>query len=209
MKRNQWVLVCAWISLFACVISLFVLPDQIPIHWNSVGEIDGYGSKYFVLVFGGLGLGNYYLMNVMKKIDPLENKIDEKLETYQLMRDLLTVMMSAMTFVFLLGIFIPNFDISSAITILLGAFFLLIGNDMPRVPHNYFLGCKTPWAYADENNWKKTQRVGGYVFCLSGLLMIVSGLLHMTWAMIFSVVALMIGTIFVYFYSWFIYKHSR
>ena len=54
LKPNYWVLTYA---LFACAMSLVAVtysPEQVPIHWNMQGEIDGYGPKYIYLIFGCL-----------------------------------------------------------------------------------------------------------------------------------------------------------
>ena len=48
------------------------LPDRMPTHWNAKGEIDGYGTKGFVLLFYPLlTLGIYLLMLLVPLIDPL------------------------------------------------------------------------------------------------------------------------------------------
>ena len=51
-----------------------MLPDKIPVHWNVSGEVDGYGSKYFALIFAVLPLAVYYGMNLDKRIDPKKRK---------------------------------------------------------------------------------------------------------------------------------------
>ena len=54
-----------WILLALCLISLAGhllilerLPEQIPVHWNAAGEIDGYGPKSMDLIMGGDSPGN-------------------------------------------------------------------------------------------------------------------------------------------------------
>lgn len=209
MKHNYKVLGIAILTFFLCVLSLFKLPDTIPIHWNVQGEIDGYGSKYLILLFGLLGLGVYCLMNLTKKMDPFETKIDEKLETYLLMRDLMTVMLSAVGLIFLVALFYPTFNLMMGISIVLGIGLVLIGNYMPRVPHNYYLGAKTPWAIANEDNWKVTQRLGGYVLCMSGGVMVLGGIIGQTEVMSSSIIVLILGIIYVYYKSWRMFKDGN
>ena len=75
LKPNYWVLTYA---LFACAMSLVAVtysPEQVPIHWNMQGEIDGYGPKYIYLIFGCLGFLGYFLMDFIRKIDPNSRKI--------------------------------------------------------------------------------------------------------------------------------------
>ena len=57
-----------------------------------------------------------------------------------------------------------NVLISGAI----GLLFIGVGNYLPRVKQNYTLGIKTPWALADPENWRRTQRFGGACFMVLG-----------------------------------------
>ena len=57
----------------------------------------------------------------------------------------------------------------------LGALFVGVGNYLPRMRQNYTFGVRTPWALADETNWKRTQRVGGISFMVLGVLLVRSG----------------------------------
>ena len=53
--------------------------------------------------------------------------------------------------------------------------FIGVGNYLPRVKQNYTLGIKTPWALADPENWRRTQRFGGACFMVLGVGLIVMG----------------------------------
>lgn len=56
-----------------------------------------------------------------------------------------------------------------------GLLFIGVGNYLPRVKQNYTLGIKTPWALADPENWRRTQRFGGACFMVLGVGLIVMG----------------------------------
>ena len=56
-----------------------------------------------------------------------------------------------------------------------GLLFIGVGNYLPRVKQNYTLGIKTPWALADPENWRRTQRFGGACFMVLGIGLIVMG----------------------------------
>lgn len=64
-----------------------------------------------------------------------------------------------------------NLLVSGAI----GLLFIGMGNYLPRVKQNYTLGIKTPWALADPENWRRTQRFGGACFMVLGVGLIVMG----------------------------------
>ena len=47
------------------------MPDQMPIHWNFRGEVDGYGGKFAGLLLLPLtAVGIYLLMLLVPLVDP-------------------------------------------------------------------------------------------------------------------------------------------
>lgn len=58
--------------------------------------------------------------------------------------------------------------------VFVGLVFVLIGNYLPKVKQNYYLGIKLPWTLADEENWNKTHRLGGRVWVTGGLLIMLN-----------------------------------
>lgn len=52
MERRMKLKILMLLPLISEIIALFFLPSEIPIHYNSNFQIDGYGSKYNVLVIG-------------------------------------------------------------------------------------------------------------------------------------------------------------
>ena len=49
MKKVMWVI--SFIALAGTVIVLQFMPDQVPMHYDAVGNIDRWGSKYENLIF--------------------------------------------------------------------------------------------------------------------------------------------------------------
>lgn len=64
-----------------------------------------------------------------------------------------------------------------AITLGLGFLFAVMGNLMPKIRQNYFIGIKTPWALEDEDNWRRTHRMAGRLWFAAGLLMMLLSVL--------------------------------
>lgn len=102
-----------------------------------------------------------------------------------------------------------NVIVSGAI----GAFFIGMGNYLPRVRQNYTLGIKTPWALADPDNWRRTHRFGGACFMVVGVSLIVlgflGGILPETWILA-VIMVLAIGSVAaMYVYSYLIWRKSH
>ena len=90
-----------------------------------------------------------------------------------------------------------------------GVLFILLGNYMPRIKQNYTFGCKTPWALNDEHNWNRTQRMGGIVFVVIGVVFMVaipfSRVLGETGMLILLLGSSLGGTLWIYLYSYLVY----
>lgn len=52
MERKTKLKLLMLLPIISEIVALFFLPPEIPIHYNSSFQIDGYGSKYNVLVLG-------------------------------------------------------------------------------------------------------------------------------------------------------------
>lgn len=69
MKREMKIKILMMIPLIIEIIALFFLPSEIPIHYNGNFQVDGYGSKYSLLILGtiivlfGLLMNWIYTMN--------------------------------------------------------------------------------------------------------------------------------------------------
>jgi uncharacterized membrane protein len=69
-----------------------------------------------------------------------------------------------------LGLGVPA--IILAPNIILGLFFILMGNHLPQMRPNTFAGLRSPWALRDSENWRKTHHLGGYAAILTGISLI-------------------------------------
>ena len=67
------------------------------------------------------------------------------------------------------------------VRLFVGVVFIIIGNYMPKVKQNYFLGIKLPWTYASEENWNKTHRMAGKLWVAGGILFLMNFFLKIRW----------------------------
>jgi uncharacterized membrane protein len=70
-------------------------------------------------------------------------------------------------------------DLGSAVNVVafvllgVGVLFLVIGNYQSKVRRNFLFGIRTPWTLTSERSWTRTHRVGGRLFALFGVVLIV------------------------------------
>lgn len=148
-------------------------PDgmQLPIHWNIHGEVDGYlNAKTALWVMPALILFILMLMSFLAYFEPRKDNFKKSAKARE------WIIFSITMFVAILALgnvaAVLGFEFVSFKLILASVMILLIimGNFMPKLRSNYFIGIRTPWALSSEENWKKTHRLGGKVFMICGLL---------------------------------------
>ncbi len=182
-------------------------PAVVVSHWNFNGVPDGWSGKAAnALGIPGLLTGMYLLFTFLPLIDPRKNRYPEFIGVYRKFKNLIllvlfTVMMA--TGLYNLGY---NIKIQFVVPTVIGLLLIVIGNYMGKIKPNWFMGIRTPWTMSSENVWNKTHRVGGYLFILFGLLVILAPLLPKTYGLavfLAGAVFMVLGT---FGYSYWVYR---
>jgi len=209
--KNEWYNIILLLLPFIAIPFLWdILPDQIPTHWNFQGEVDGYSSKKFGLLFTPvIAVSIYLVLLYLPKIDP-KKRIKTDRKPIPALRTLINVFL-----LFTHGWMISNgmnIETHSPNWFYLGiaAFFLMIGNYLRTIKPNYFIGIRIPWALEDSENWKKTHRLGSYVWVTGGLLLIIlfPFFTEQSYVYIFSGITLLLALIPT-IYSFYLYKKKQ
>ena len=203
-----------WIMLVVIILSFIVgayfypsLPARVPIHWNASGQVDNYGSKLFG-AFGlpTISLGIYILFIILPYIDPKRKNYDSFKSTYQLFKYIMIVFFLAMQVVTLLIDVGVAIEMSIFIQIMISLLFIIMGNVMGKLKHNYFVGIKTPWTLADERVWRKTHRLAGPLWVIGGILNVILSLMGLSRSISFIFILIIIVIVPVA-YSYAVYKN--
>lgn len=83
-----------------------------------------------------------------------------------------------------------------------GMLFIVLGNYMPKIKPNYFIGIRTPWTLENEVVWQKTHRVGGKVFVIMGVLIMFTIFVTSVWRFIFLMIIVFGGTMYLFIQSY-------
>ena len=204
--------ICA-LNLIGHVIVYPQLPDTIPIHWDAKNNINGWGPRYFDLVFGALPLLMLGLLGVLPKIDPKYVNYVKFKEIWHGFVLAITVLLIAISWLTEAAVFGLVPEGSGFVGMLVGggvgALLIILGNYMPRVRFNYTFGIRTPWTLVDEHVWDRTHRMGGYVYIICGILMMVCGFFGSRFgngATLSIVLILIAGSVWTAVYSWLVYS---
>ena len=180
MKENRktMILTCL-LCLLPMALGLYFykeLPDQMPIHWNAAGEVDGYASKAlavfgFPVFFATLEVLMFFvILNDPKKQN--QSNIMRQLGFWSL--PAIGMIVYTATIFSGLGYDLP---ITTIVMILVGVMFIVIGNYMPKAKQNYTIGIKLPWTLDDTENWNKTHRLAGFLWVIGGIVFLIGAFL--------------------------------
>jgi len=207
IKKDWYILILILATLAFGIYVYPILPDKVPSHWNIHGQVDGWSDKSFaVWFFPLLNLGLYALFLFLPRIDPRRENYSRFFGTYRVIRIFLHVFFALLymvTLVVSLGYPLKvDFFVKFAVSLL----FLVLGNYMGKIKHNYFVGIKTPWTLANEEVWQITHRFAGPLWVCGGILGMVLSFFTAAWAgYIFFAILITIGLVPVV-YSYFVYK---
>ncbi len=205
MKDKKLLIVITTILIFIpTVVGLIYwdqLPAEIPTHWGTNGEVDGYSSKTFS-VFGmpAIMAGLHLFCVFSTAMDPKEKGIAKKAIGLVLwIIPVISIVVSFASFGTALGM---EIDIPFVICMLLGVLFIALGNYMPKTRQNFTFGVKTPWAIMSEENWNKTNRFGGWCMIGAGVVCFINAWIGSPWLFL----ALLPAAFAPMIYSYILYK---
>ena len=192
----------AALGLIAVALCYPHLPAEIPMHWGIDGTVR-YDARWTIWGMAALGPVFAVLMPLMPRLDPKKKNYDKFQGSYDLFCLLLQVFL-----LFILGVILTEslrpgtVNVQIVVNLLVGVLFVFLGNMMPKFRFNYFCGLRTPWALANETVWVRTQRAGGRMMFVLGLLIMAAAFLP-GWAamavIVGGVIMLVVGG---YWLSW-------
>jgi uncharacterized membrane protein len=189
------------------------LPQQVPTHFAVNGLPDKFGNKseilWMTIIFAVLGIGIYFLLQNMHRIDP---KKKYTASTLSVMVKLSVVVVLLLTFV---SLFLLYSTLKGKITSMsfmfcaLGLFLAFIGNLMHSIKPNYFAGIRVPWTLENEDNWRQTHQLASKIWFAGGIaLAVLSLILKQKILLMVFVPVVLIMVIVPVIYSYSLYKKT-
>lgn len=180
-KSTNHIVALVFISLpFIYLATIWnMLPETVPVHFDSNMQADRFAPKSELWVttgiLQGISLLLYVLLSNLKHVDPKHLKGVSSPRTIENMALGLALFMSILN-VFILYTAYNSFQ-SYLIFVLIGALFAWLGFMFRRITPNYFIGIRLPWTLENDVNWHKTHQLGGKVWLIGGMLMIAGSLI--------------------------------
>lgn len=170
------------LPLVATLVSLFFMPETVPVHFDINNQVDRWGSKYELLILPivALVMGIVLIISA-KRIDKKENSGNNNYKVFTTVGTVILAVFNIIN-IYILYIGFTNaqtldnmqIDIYSLLALMFGIMFVIIGNVMPKIRTNHVLGIRNKWTKSSETVWKKAHRFGGFASILTGLIAIVA-----------------------------------
>lgn len=199
MKHKKLIALMWGFSLLSLAAVFFAqpfLPDQVPVRWSFNGQVTAYAGKGILWGLAAIPAAVSVAYQAMPHFDPKKNNYEKFQLLYDSFGPLLTCFFFLLLSVTLTETLRPGtMDVGRVVIVILCLLFLLIGSMLGKVKSNWFMGFRTPWALSDPDVWNKTQRMGGWVFFLTGLITLPLALLARETVYTFTFFALLFGGI--------------
>ena len=186
-----------------------VMPEKMASHWNAQSIVDGYLPKFwglFLMPIMCAGLLGMFML--IPKIDPLKKNIAKFRQHY----DSFVVLIS-LFFLYIYGLTLYwnlgyVFGMGQVIAPAIAAIFYYSGVLMEHSKRNWFIGIKTPWTLSSDKVWSKTNKIGGKLFRVAGVLSL-GAMLFTEYMMLFMIGPVLIAAAYLVIYSYIEYQKEK
>lgn len=186
------------------------LPEQVPTHWGPAGMPDRWAPKLTGALIGPvMGVFFYVLVWALPLLDPRARHMAESSQVIEVIRSILCAFALFMTYLTLSASVTPDQHLPlSGLMVGLGLLFVVLGNYLPKVRSNFFIGIRTPWTLSSEDVWYRTHRLGGKLMVAAGALTILGAWLPKPWSLVIFVGAVALASLIPVVYSYWRFKRG-
>ena len=178
------------------------LPEKMATHFDMEGTPNGWSSKWFAVIGIPIFLALVnVLCTILTETDPRRHKYPEKMMKLVYWICPVISWVCAGT-VISYGLGMEFFNMPQFASFFVGILFVVIGNYLPKVKQNYYMGIKLPWTYSDEENWNRTHRMAGKLWVAGGIVILLNVFLGISGLEILVLILMVvIPTVYSFLYS--------
>jgi uncharacterized membrane protein len=166
------------LSAGATVLVYEQLPPLMATHFDLSGNPNGWMPRAVGAWFGPVfGLVIWAVVRFLPRVLPLKNQRPLPDATAALVACLTALFIAFIHALLLWRGLHPEASLMQPLWVGVGALLVALGLVVPRVGRNAFVGIRTAWTLASDENWARTHRVAGYSMVLGGLATAALGLI--------------------------------
>ncbi len=207
LKTTEIVMLVLVVSTFIIGYILFpYLPDNLAIHWNAEGIVNGYMNKSwgtFLLPF--LLVVMYLLFLLVPRIDPKKSNIEHFRGYFD---QFILVLFIFLIYIYALVLAWNLHYVFNFVQWLVPAFAILfysIGILLSHTEMNWSIGIRTPWTLSNKEVWQKTHTLGGKLFKAAALVSLL-GIIYPSQALVLVIIPITVVALWTIIYSYLEYK---
>jgi len=181
VTRNRALLAATVLLFVGVAMSVWaypLLPDRVPTHWDIAGNPTAYSSRVVAssLTPGIMGI-MWVLLLVLPAISPRGFRLGESAGAFY------TAMLAVITFALLMHVMLIRAALTdgrASIVLLfsaIGVLFIVLGVLISKAKKNFWFGIRTPWALASDEVWARTNRFGGRLMVIGGIVTVLASFL--------------------------------
>ena len=208
---KRWIGPVLVVAMLAFSLAVYgSLPAEVPTHWDWRGEADDWSSRAFgAFMLPGVALVLWLLLPALRKIDPRKTHYERFDETFWLMVNMILGFLAAMHVLALGAALGWPLDIGRAVNVLAGVMLMGLGNYLPRVRSNWWIGIRTPWTLDNERVWRETHRVAGVAFVAAGAITLLTAFLPASVGYPVLMVSIATAALLPTIYSFVLYRREK
>ena len=131
----------------------------------------------------------FAMFMVIPVISPKGFRLDAARRVYDIVVFAVMAFMLVIQLVSYLGALGRGPSMTTLVPALVGFLFIVLGNYLGKFPKSFFVGIRTPWTLASDEVWNRTHRLGGWMFMLAGVIMLLSAFTGMNFWVLIVVVS--------------------
>jgi uncharacterized membrane protein len=159
------------VAVFNAVLWYPSMPDVVVTHWDATGVANGWGPKWLGLFLVPMLIAVMYgFLSIIPYIEVLKQNVKKFYGYYENFKLILVA--------FLFAIYATSVAVNAGVAMPFGVvIFVGIGIVMyyagvmtEHSKRNFFIGMRTPWTLSSDEVWDKTNRLGGLLLKVLGVL---------------------------------------
>lgn len=158
------------------------LPERVPTHFGLDGTPNGWSSRAFaVFALPCLLAALNLFLHICLERDPRRANMSAALRAIsQWVIPAVSLLCGGVILGSALG---GPVHAETILPCFVGVLFLCIGNYLPKTKQSRTMGIRVKWTLESEENWNRTHRLAGFLWVISGLILLLASLFHLlhTW----------------------------
>lgn len=207
LKFFMALILLGFVVLFG--LAYWYVPEDalITLQWGLDGEVNNTTDKWpGILILPLTAVGISFLLWLLPKIEPRKQHLQDSKKVYYITMLGVQILLLIGYAISILQAMGHDIEFGNNLFIAIGILFIVLGNYLPKVRSNFFLGIRTPWTLSSEIVWNKTHRIGGYLFMIIGAFFIVASLITSTFISEIIITCAIVLTVIPVVYSWWIFS---